>query len=192
MAASSSMRALGAPLPTFSLPDTVSGRIVSSSSAAGAPATLIAFICNHCPYVVHVRDSLVTLANEFIRQGVWVAAISSNDAGAYPQDGPDRMREDALRFGYPFPYLYDESQQVARAFEAACTPDFFAFDAGHELAYRGQFDDSRPSNGRPVTGADLRAALQALLRGERPSPNQRPSMGCSLKWKSGEGTSPAP
>ena len=142
-------------------------------------ATLVCFICNHCPYVKHIKQGLLDLASDYLPQGVSIVAISSNDPEAYPDDAPDKM---ALE-GYPFPYLFDETQEVARAYSAACTPDFFLFDSSRSLVYRGQFDDSRPGNGIPVTGSSLREALDALLAGEPVSPEQKPSIGCNIKWK---------
>jgi thiol-disulfide isomerase/thioredoxin len=150
-----------------------------------APAVLVVFICNHCPYVKHIRSRFAELAKEYQTQGVGVVAINSNDADNYPEDRPEKMAEEIKQVGYAFPYLYDGSQEVAKAYRAACTPDFYLFDRDRRLVYRGQFDDSRPGNGRPVTGADLRAALDAVLAG-RPVPgNQRASLGCNIKWKRG-------
>jgi thiol-disulfide isomerase/thioredoxin len=150
-----------------------------------APALLVAFICNHCPYVKHIRSAFAELAKEYQAQGVGVVAINSNDADSYQEDRPEKMAEEIKQVGYKFPYLYDESQEVAKAYRAACTPDFYLFDGDRRLVYRGQFDDSRPGNGRPVTGADLRAALDAVLAGRPVSSNQRPSLGCNIKWKRG-------
>ena len=183
----SSMLALGTPAPDFSLPDTLGGKLLGLSDVRAEYATLVMFICNHCPYVKHVNAELLRLAHDYQGRGVGLVAISSNDALAYPEDAPDRMAETGRALGYPFPYLYDQSQDVARAYEAACTPDFFLFDAGLRLAYRGRLDDSTPGNGRPVTGADLRAALEALLAG-RPVPGgQQPSLGCSIKFRKAQG-----
>jgi peroxiredoxin len=179
----STMRELGTPIPTFSLPDTVSGQLVDSSSLLGKPSVVI-FICNHCPYVKHIRAGLADFGRYCQEQGVALVAISSNDAGTYPDDSPENMALEARDAGYVFPYLYDESQAVARAFEAACTPDLYIYDAEGRLAYRGQFDDARPKNDAPVTGKDARAAVAALLSGQRPSPEQQPSIGCNIKWKS--------
>lgn len=171
----------GTPAPEFSLPDVVSGRTVSLADYAGRPALLMMFLCAHCPYVVHVRTELVRLARGFPRVGF--AAISSNDAEKYPGDAPDALRAMAVECGFPFPMLYDESQDVARAYTAACTPDFFLFDRDQKLAYRGRLDDSTPGNGKLVTGADLRVAIELVLAGKAvPSP-QAPSLGCSIKWK---------
>lgn len=178
----SNMRELGTPLPSFDLLDTVSGQNVSSASLAGRPA-LVIFICNHCPYVKHIREGLAELGRFCKERGVGMVAISSNDAAAYPEDGPEAMAKEAQQAGYVFPYLFDETQQVARAFEAACTPDLYVYDAQGKLAYRGQFDDSRPNSGVPVTGKDARAALEALLSGQSPSADQKPSIGCNIKWK---------
>lgn len=183
MALSSTMRSLGSELPDFELPDTVGGRVVASRSLRGQPALVVAFICNHCPYVVHILEGLAAFGRDCRDKGVPFVAISSNDIGTHPQDGPERMAELAQANGFVFPYLYDESQEVARAFDAACTPDFFAFDASARLAYRGQFDASRPGNDQPVTGADLRAAVEAMLRGEAPGVDQTPSIGCGIKWR---------
>lgn len=184
MAVPSRMLALGTMLPAFSLPDVTSGRTISSSDLAGGPAVVI-FICNHCPYVKHLRAGLAAFGRDIAPKGVKMVAISSNDVSAYPDDAPDKMAIEAKESGYTFPYLFDESQAAARAFDAACTPDLYIFDKNGRLAYRGQFDDSRPSNGKPVTGADARAAVDALVRGERPSAEQTPSIGCSIKWKPG-------
>ena len=180
----STMLALGTELPPFSLPDTVSGETIASEDLAGKPL-VVAFICNHCPFVIHIRSQLAELGSWAQSRGVNVVAISSNDVGGYPQDGPDKMKIEARDVGYTFPYLYDESQSVAKSFRAACTPEFYLFDDEGKLVYRGQFDDSRPSNGKPVTGADLRAAVEALTAGKSPSADQKPSMGCNIKWKTG-------
>ncbi len=174
---------LGSKAPSFSLPDTVSGKILSLDNLRSAKATVIMFICNHCPYVVHVNEGLVQLANDYLPKGVSFIAISSNDVINYPDDAPEKMKETAKKIGYPFPYLYDESQEVARAYDAACTPDFYIYDKELRLAYRGQLDDSRPSNGLPVTGKDMRNALDLLLAGKVVPAEQRPSIGCNIKWK---------
>ncbi len=176
------MRELGTPLPAFELPDVTSGRSVSSADQTGK-ICVVAFICNHCPFVIHLKPAISEFGRYCQEQGVSMIAISANDVQTHPADSPGKMAEDASEFGYPFPYLYDESQDVARAFDAACTPDFFVFDRDGLLAYRGQFDDSRPGNGVPVSGKDLRAAVQALLDDGRPSPDQKPSIGCNIKWK---------
>lgn len=179
----SNMLPLGTPAPDFSLPDTVSGRLLSWADVAGTRGTVVMFLCNHCPYVKLIEADLPKLAADFQERGIGFVAISSNDAEAYPQDGPEAMAENATRLGYPFPYLYDQSQEVAKAYQAACTPDFYLFDAAALCVYRGQYDDARPGNGKAVTGADLRAAIQALLDG-RPIPSeQTPSVGCNIKWR---------
>lgn len=175
----SNMLALGTQAPSFSLLDTNSGETVSLADLKSDSGTLIMFICNHCPFVKHIKDELISLGEEYQAKGIAVIAISSNDVENYPADSPELMAEE----GYPFPYLYDESQDVARAYEAACTPDFYLFDGSLELAYRGQLDGSRPDNGVPVTGADLRAALEALLAGKPVPADQQPSLGCNIKWK---------
>jgi thiol-disulfide isomerase/thioredoxin len=180
----STMLPLGSPLPEFKLPDP-SGKVVGSSDFAGAPATLVMFICNHCPYVKHIRPQLAQVARELKDRGVGVVAINSNNYEIYPDDAPDMMAQEAAEFGYTFPYLVDEEQEVARAFRAACTPDFFLFDKGRRLAYRGQFDSARPKNDIPVTGEDLKAAAEALLEGRPVPEEQRPSIGCNIKWKPG-------
>jgi hypothetical protein len=178
------MRALGTELPSFSLPDVTTGELVTSAALAGRPS-VIAFICNHCPFVKHIKPALAEFGRYCKENGVPMVAISSNDAMTYPDDGPKPMAEEVRSFGFVFPYLYDESQSVARSFDAVCTPEFFVFDAASKLAYRGQFDASRPSNGVPVTGNDLRAAVAALLAGGSPSRDQKPSIGCNIKWKPG-------
>jgi peroxiredoxin len=181
---------LGTPAPEFALPDP-SGRIYSLKDFASARALLVAFLCNHCPFVQHILDGFVAFASEYAPKGLATVAISSNDVGAFPQDGPTEMARLAATRGFTFPYLYDESQDTAKAFGAACTPDFFMYDANRRLFYRGQFDKSRPTtvhvagNALPVTGADMRAAADAVLVGQPTPPNQIPSMGCSLKWKPG-------
>jgi peroxiredoxin len=181
----SRMIALGSPAPDFALPDVVSGRIVRLADFASAPALLVAFICNHCPYVKHIRAGFVAFAREYQPQGLAIVAISANDATAYPDDAPEAMAREAKSAGFTFPYLYDETQAVARAYEAICTPDFFLFDRDRRLVYRGRFDASRPGSNVPVTGADLRAAVDALLAGRPVPTEQQPSMGCSIKWKPG-------
>ncbi len=181
----STMIPLGTPAPDFSLPDTVTGETVSLSDFKGKPALLVMFICNHCPFVIHIREKLVEFCKQYQDKGVGIVAISANDVSTHPDDSPDKMRECADQFGFTFPYLYDESQEVAKAYSAACTPDFFLFDNDHKLAYRGQFDDSRPGNDAPVTGADLAAAIDALLAGDAPPSQQKPSVGCNIKWKAG-------
>lgn len=178
----STMLPLGTKAPSFRLPDP-SGKWASSDDFKEARAFLVVFICNHCPYVKHIQFQFASLAKEYQSRGVGVVAINSNDVENYPDDSPERMAEEIKQVGYTFPYLYDESQQVAKAFRAACTPDFFLFDRNRTLVYRGQFDDSRPGNALPVTGADLRAALDALLAGYSVPLNQKPSVGCNIKWK---------
>ncbi|MBO6575078.1 MAG: thioredoxin family protein [Rhodothermales bacterium] len=183
VAVTSTMLALGTQAPDFHLPDT-NGDWHRMSQAVGAP-TVVMFICNHCPFVKLVVDELAALARDYAARGVRFFAISSNDIEAYPQDGPEAMKAEAERRGYTFPYLLDESQDVAKSYMAACTPDFFLFDADHRLVYRGQLDDARPSNGVRPSGADLRAAVDAVLAGRSPSPDQKPAMGCNIKWKPG-------
>jgi peroxiredoxin len=178
------MLELGTPAPDFRLPD-VDGRMHALADFAELPALLVAFICSHCPFVRHLRREFAAFAREYAPRGLAVVAINSNDVVAYPQDGPDAMRAEATELGYVFPYLLDESQAVAKAYQAACTPDFFLFDASRRLVYRGQFDDSRPGTDRPVTGADLRAAVDAVLAGHPPLAEQRPSLGCNIKWRRG-------
>ena len=180
----STMLALGTAAPAFRLPDT-KGKTVSLEDFADSKALLVVFMCNHCPYVKHVRPRFVELAREFQSRGAAVVAISANDAGVFPDDGPERMAAEAKSLGFSFPYLYDESQAVAKAYRAACTPDFFLFDARRRLVYRGQMDDSRPGNGKLVTGNDLKRAVDAVLTGGVVSATQRPSLGCNIKWKPG-------
>ena len=183
MAIESNMLPLGTRAPEFTLLDTVSGENMSLRDLKSEKATLVMFICNHCPYVIHVNKGLVQLANDYLTKGVSLIAISSNDVANYPQDSPDKMKLVAAKEGYPFPYLYDETQEVAKNYMAACTPDFFLFDGELKLKYRGQMDDSRPSNGLPVTGEDLRKAIDQILAGEKVSEIQIPSIGCGIKWK---------
>ena len=180
----STMLDLGTPLPSFSLPD-FNGKVVSDADVKGSKALLVAFICEHCPFVRHVRSEFARFAKEYEAQGLKVVAIMSNSIEEFPQDGPEGMKKEAQEAGYIFPYLFDKDQQVAKAFKAACTPDLFLFDSNRRLAYRGQFDGSRPKNNVPVTGADLRAAADAVLAGKAPSETQRPSMGCNIKWYPG-------
>ena len=179
----STMIPLGSIAPDFALPDPVTGKTVRLADIRSDKATVIMFICNHCPFVKHVQNGLVKLVKEYQAKGVAFVGINSNDAVNYPDDSPAKMKEDAERLGYTFPYLYDESQDVARAYQAACTPDFFIFDSALKCAYRGQLDESRPENGIPVSGADLRQALDALLAGTPVNPIQKPSIGCNIKWK---------
>jgi len=180
----STMLDLGTPLPSFSLPD-FNGRIMSDADFKGSKALLVAFICKHCPFVKHIRQEFARFAREYEAQGLEVVAIASNDTTQFPEDGPEGMKQEAAEAGYVFPYLFDEKQQVARAFRAACTPDLFLFDGSRRLAYRGQFDGSRPKNDVPVTGADLRAAADAVLAGKPAPETQKPSMGCNIKWSPG-------
>ncbi len=177
------MLPLGTKAPGFSLIDTKDDQIKSLDTLKGNTATLIVFICNHCPFVIHVNPELVKLANDYKTKGINCIAISSNDVINYPQDGPDKMKQHAKANHYPFPYLYDETQDVAKAYDAACTPDFFLFDSNLKLAYAGQLDDSRPGNGIPVTGKDLREAIDALVSNKTVNQIQKPSMGCNIKWK---------
>lgn len=184
MAVESTMLALGTKAPPFELPS-LSGETVSLSELAGAKALLVMFICNHCPYVKHVEKALSNLVSDFQKQGLVAVGICSNDVEQEPEDTPDGLREQVERAGFGFPYLIDATQEVALAYRAACTPDFFLFDADQNLVYRGQFDSSRPKNEEPVTGDDLRAAIAAALAGEVPSAEQRPSLGCAISWKPG-------
>jgi peroxiredoxin len=179
------MLPLGTTAPDFDLPAVNREGPVSLSDFAGAPGFVVMFICRHCPFVVHIRKEMARFAREYTDKGLGIVAIASNDVAAYPQDGPEGMRLEAEEAGYVFPYLFDETQDVAKAYNAACTPDFFLFDGDRKLVYRGQFDSSRPSLGTPVTGEDLRAACDALLAGNPPSDEQIPSVGCNIKWKPG-------
>jgi len=180
----STMLPLGTQAPDFSLMN-VDATTVSLSDFAGAPALLIIFMCNHCPFVKHVADELAQLASEYQARGAAVVAISSNDVSSHPADSPEQMVAEAEERGYTFPYLYDETQEVAKAYRAACTPDFYVFDRDQRLAYRGQMDSSRPNSGIPVTGQDLRMALDFVLAGKPVSDDQMPSIGCNIKWKVG-------
>ncbi|NOZ11601.1 MAG: thioredoxin family protein [Gammaproteobacteria bacterium] len=180
----STMLELGTPAPDFSLP-TTDGSTVERADFAGAPALVVIFMCNHCPYVLHLSEALAEFAREYQAKGLAIVGISANSAETHPADGPEEMAKEAKRAGYTFPYLYDETQEVAKAYRAACTPDFFVFDKDQRLAYRGQFDDSRPKNNQPITGADLRAAVDALLDDQSVNLDQKPSMGCNIKWKPG-------
>ncbi|MGB1013441.1 MAG: thioredoxin family protein [Nannocystaceae bacterium] len=179
----SQMLPLGTPAPKFSLPDT-RGREVSLY-ATKAKAHVVVFMCNHCPFVVHLREALAELGRACEQQGVAMYGINSNDVANYPADGPKQMAAEVAEQGYTFPYLFDETQEVAKAYQAACTPDFYVFDSDYKLAYRGQFDASRPGNGKPVTGADLRAAIEAVVAGRAGASEQTPSIGCNIKWKPG-------
>jgi peroxiredoxin len=185
VAVPSTMLALGTKAPDFELPDVVTGRTVSVRDFDAKRALLVMFICRHCPYVRHVRGELGRLGRDFADSELAIVAISSNDPTEYPEDAPQSLAEEAREAGYAFPYLFDETQEVAKAYTAACTPDFFLFDADRALAYRGQLDHSRPSNGLPVTGEDLRAAIMAVVSGEPVSDDQRASIGCSIKWRAG-------
>ena len=185
MAVPSQMLPLGTKAPEFELPDVSDGRAVSLSDFASKRALLVMFICRHCPYVRHVREELARLGRDFEDSELGIVAISSNDVEEYPEDRPESLAEEAREAGYRFPYLFDESQEVAKTYTAACTPDFFLFDADRALVYRGQLDDSRPSNDRPVTGADLRAAIDAVLLDMPVSADQRASIGCGIKWRPG-------
>ena len=185
VAVPSTMLPLGTAVPEFSLINAVDGRLVSAADFKNDRALLVMFICNHCPYVGHVLKEIGRIAARYQPKGLGVVAISSNDVAAFPDDSPEKMRELATVEGWRFPYVYDETQAVAKAFKAACTPEFYLFDKGRKLAYRGQLDDSRPKNTEPVTGKDLRAALDALLVGKPVSADQKPSVGCNIKWKAG-------
>ncbi len=180
----STMLELGTPAPDFDLPDT-DGKRVTLESLHGAPGLLVVFLCNHCPFVVHIREQLASFSREYADKGLAIVGINSNDVANYPDDAPARMAEEKQSVGYAFPYLFDDSQEVAKAYKAACTPDFFLFDRQQRLVYRGQFDDSRPDNGKAVTGADLRAAADAVLAGADVPRDQKPSIGCNIKWKAG-------
>jgi peroxiredoxin len=180
----STMVPLGTTAPSFRLPDT-DGHLVSLQDFRDFKALLVIFMCNHCPFVQHLRAALAQFAREYEATGLAIVGINSNDVASYPADRPEKMAEERKKFGYPFPYLYDETQEVAKAYRAACTPDFFLYDADRRLAYRGQFDDSRPGDGKPITGADLRAATDAVLARKPVAEEQRPSIGCNIKWKTG-------
>lgn len=181
----STMLALGTVSPDFSLPDVVSGETISLADMAGKKALLVMFICQHCPYVKHVKEQLATLGKDYQGSELGIVAISANDVASYPADAPEQLKEMAIALGFTFPFCYDETQEVAKAYTAACTPDFFLFDGERKLVYRGQLDDSRPGNGLPVTGKDLRQAIEATLTGQPISPDQKPSIGCNIKWKPG-------
>jgi thiol-disulfide isomerase/thioredoxin len=174
---------VGIQAPNFSLPDTVSNKILSLNKIKGKKGTVIMFICNHCPFVIHINEQLIALANDYNSKGISFIAISSNDAINYPDDAPKKMANQAKRLGYPFPYLYDETQEVAKAYDAACTPDFYVFDADLKASYRGQLDNARPGNDIPVSGEDMRNAIDAILNNDGPIEIQRPSIGCGIKWK---------
>lgn len=185
MSMASTMLPLGTPAPPFALRDVVSGRTYSLDSFSGKTALLVMFICRHCPYVVHVEQELAKIGRDYRDTSLGMLAVSSNDPASYPDDAPPRLKEMAERLGFTFPLCFDETQDVARAYRAACTPDFYLFDRDRRLAYRGQLDDSRPGSNKPVTGRDLRAAIQAVLACKPPDSNQRASIGCSIKWKQG-------
>jgi len=184
VAVASTMLALGTAAPDFSLPDVVSGKTVSPSVADGEKGLLVMFVSRHCPYVQHVKQELARLGKDYVGR-VGIVAISANDVVSYPDDSPANLKRMALEIGFNFPVCYDESQEVAKAYSAACTPDFFLFDAGRKLVYRGQLDDSRPGNGKPLTGRDLRAALDCLIAGRQVDEDQKPSLGCNIKWRPG-------
>ncbi len=179
----SKMLPLGTVAPDFSLPDTVSGKTILLDDVATDKGLVVMFICNHCPYVIHVNEEVVKVAKDYAAQGVGFVAISSNDVVNYPDDAPDKMKSHAEEVEYPFPYLYDETQEVARIYNAACTPDFYVFDKNRKLVYRGRLDDSRPNSGTPLSGRDLRTALDTMLAGGEVSSRQYPSAGCNIKWK---------
>lgn len=185
-AVKSTMLELGTKAPDFSLQDVVTGNIYTPRNFKGNKAFLVMFICNHCPYVKLIKEAIVDYATDYMPKGVGIVAISSNDEGKYPEDGPEKMEEESKEFGYPFPYLYDKTQEVAQDYRAACTPDFFLFDENLKLVYRGQFDSARPSNDVEPTGEDLRNATDKVLNGESiPEEDQVPSIGCNIKWKEG-------
>jgi peroxiredoxin len=181
----STMLALGTPMPSFALPDVRSQEIINPETFQNKSALLVMFICRHCPYVVHVQEELTKLARDYQEKDLGILGISSNDVTGYPADAPPRLKEMAEQLGWQFPYCFDETQAVAKAFTAVCTPDFFLFDRQRHLVYRGQLDESRPGNGKRVTGQDLRVALDAVLSGQPVSSQQRPSAGCNIKWKPG-------
>ncbi|NER29303.1 MAG: thioredoxin family protein [Symploca sp. SIO1C4] len=181
----STMLPLGTKAPEFQLPDVVSGKTIALDSFAGKPGLLVMFICRHCPFVKHVQQELAQIGKDYNNTDLGIVAISANDAANYPNDAPDSLKEMAQQLAFTFPLCYDETQETTKAYTAACTPDFFVFDNKQQLVYRGQLDDSRPSNNLPVTGKDLRAALEALLSGETINPEQKPSIGCNIKWKPG-------
>ena len=179
----SNMLPLGTEAPNFNLLNTVDDTLINLQTAKGKNGTVIMFICNHCPFVIHVNEMLVKISKSYIDKGICFIAISSNDVEIYPQDSPELMKTHAKNVGYPFPYLYDETQEIAKAYDAACTPDLFVFDSKLELVYRGQLDNSRPGNGLSVTGADIKHALDCLLENEENTELQKPSIGCNIKWK---------
>jgi peroxiredoxin len=174
---------IGKKAPDFSLRNTVNNKMLSLIEAKGEKGTVIMFICNHCPFVIHVNTELIKMANEYQAKGIQFIAISANEIANYPQDGPQFMREVAENLNYPFPYLFDETQEVAKAYDASCTPDFYAFDENLKAIYHGQLDDARPGNGKPLTGKDIRCALDNLLENKAVVENQKPSVGCGIKWR---------
>ncbi|MFL1012770.1 thioredoxin family protein [Flavisericum labens] len=180
----SNMLPLGTKAPYFELIDTVSGKLLDIESVKGKKGTVVMFICNHCPFVIHINEKIVNIANAYSQKGIGFVAISSNDVVNYPQDSPEKMKIHAKENNYPFPYLYDETQEIAKAYDAACTPDFYVFNEDQQLAYRGQLDSSRPENGIPLTGEDLRHALDCLIENKENTKLQKPSIGCNIKWKS--------
>ena len=181
----STMLPLGTKAPDFQLPDVVSGKTISLETFAGRQALLVMFICRHCPFVKHMQAELARIGKDYGSSGIGIVAISTNDAAKYPDDAPDKLKEMAQQLGFTFPFCYDESQETAKAYTAACTPDFFLFDTNQKLVYRGQLDDSRPGNEQPITGKDLRAALEAVITSQTVNPDQKPSIGCNIKWKPG-------
>ena len=181
----STMLALGTKAPDFQLPDVVSGETISLATFMGKQALLVMFICRHCPYVKHVQQALAQIGKDYAGKDVGIVAISANDVTSHPDDAPDRLKQMAQELSFTFPFCYDESQATAKAYTAACTPDFFLFDGDRQLVYRGQLDDSRPGNDKPVTGDDLRGAIDTVLAGEPVSPDQKPSIGCNIKWQAG-------
>lgn len=181
----STMLPLGTKAPDFQLPDVVSGKTISLETFAGRQALLVMFICRHCPFVKHMQAELARIGKDYGNSGIGIVAISTNDAAKYPDDAPDKLKEMAQQLGFTFPFCYDESQETAKAYTAACTPDFFLFDTNQKLVYRGQLDDSRPGNEQPITGKDLRAALDAVITSQTVNPDQKPSIGCNIKWKPG-------
>jgi peroxiredoxin len=181
----STMLELSTPAPAFQLSDVTTGDVISLATFADQPALLVMFICRHCPYVKHLESELAHIGQDYHRKGAGIIAISANDAEKYPDDAPDSLKEMAKELGFNFPLCFDQTQEVAKSYTAACTPDFFLFDSDRKLVYRGQFDDSRPGNDLPVTGKDLRAALDTVIAGKTPDPDQRPSIGCNIKWKPG-------
>ena len=185
----STMLPLGTKAPEFELPDVVSGKLISLSNYTGEQAVLVMFVCQHCPFVKHIKTQLAQLSSDYVNSNLGMIAISSNDVSTHPEDAPEYLQAMAQEFSLTFPICYDESQEVAKAYTAACTPDFFLFDASLQLVYRGQLDDSRPSNGKPVTGADLRAAIEAVLAGKPVDVEQKPSIGCNIKWNPGNAPS---